>query len=39
VRVHLLGQLAGELDRLHLGAEGAAEDPLYKAFDATLEVA
>jgi hypothetical protein len=39
VGVHLLGQLAGELDRLHLGAEGAAEDPLDEAFDATLEVA
>ena len=39
VGVHLLGQLAGEFDRLHLGAEGAAEDPLDEAFDATLEVA
>jgi hypothetical protein len=39
VRVHLLGQLAGQLDRLHLGAEGAAEDPLDEAFDPTLEVA
>ena len=39
VRVHFLGQPAGELDRLHLGAEGAAEDPLDEAFDPTLEVA
>ena len=39
VGVHLLGELAGELDRLHLGAEGAAEDPLDKAFDPTLKVA
>jgi hypothetical protein len=39
VVVHLLGQLAGELDRLHLGAEGAAEDPLDEAFDSTLEAA
>jgi hypothetical protein len=38
VGVHLLAQLAGELDRLDLGAEGAAEDPLDQAFDATLEV-
>jgi hypothetical protein len=38
VRVHLLGQLAGQLDRLDLGTEGAAEDPLDKAFDPTLEV-
>jgi hypothetical protein len=39
VGVHLLGQLASQLDRLNLGAEGAAEDPLDKAFDAGLEVA
>jgi hypothetical protein len=39
VRVHLLGQLAGEFDRLDLGAEGTAEDALDQAFDATLEVA
>jgi hypothetical protein len=39
VGVHLLGQLAGELDRLHLGAEGAAEDALDEAFNPTLEVA
>jgi hypothetical protein len=39
VGIHLLGQLAGEFDRLHLGAEGAAEDSLDEAFDATLEVA
>jgi len=39
VGVHLLGQLASELDRLHLRAEGAAEDPLDEAFDATLKVA
>jgi hypothetical protein len=39
VGVHLLGELAGELDRLDLGAEGAAEDPLDEAFDPTLKVA
>jgi hypothetical protein len=39
VGIHLLGQLAGQLDRLHLGAEGAAEDPLDEAFYPTLEVA
>jgi hypothetical protein len=39
VGVHLLGQLASELDRLNLGAEGTAEHPLDQAFDATLEVA
>jgi len=39
VGIHLLGQLAGQLDRLYLGAEGAAEDPLDEAFDTTLEVA
>ena len=39
VRVHLVGELAGQLDRLHLRAEGAAEGPLDKAFDATLEAA
>ena len=39
VGVHLLGEFAGEFDRLHLRAEGAAEDPLDEAFDATLEVA
>jgi hypothetical protein len=39
VRVHFLGQLPGKLDRLYLGAEGAAEDPLDEAFDPTLEVA
>jgi hypothetical protein len=32
VGVHLLGQLAGDLYRLHAGAEGAAEN----AFDETL---
>jgi hypothetical protein len=39
VGVHLLGQLASKLNRLYLGAEGAAEDPLDEAFDPTLEVA
>ena len=39
VGVHFLGQLAGQFDRLHLGAEGAAEDPLDEAFDPRLEVA
>jgi hypothetical protein len=39
VGVHFLSQLASELYRLHLGAEGAAEDPLDEAFDSTLEVA
>jgi hypothetical protein len=37
--VHLLGELARQLDRLHLGAEGAAEDALDEAFDPTLEIA
>jgi hypothetical protein len=39
VGVHLLGELAGELDRLHLRAEGTTEDPLNEAFDPTLKVA
>ncbi len=39
MRVHLLGQLAGELDRLHLGAEGAAEHPFDEAFDPGFEIA
>jgi hypothetical protein len=39
VRVHLLRQLAGELDRLNLGAEGAAEDALDEALDACFQVA
>ena len=39
VGVHLLGQFAGQLDRLDLRAEGAAEDPLDEAFDPTLEAA
>jgi hypothetical protein len=39
VRVHFLGEFASEFDRLHLGTEGAAEDPLDEAFDAGLEVA
>jgi len=39
VPVHFLGELAGEFDRLDLGAEGAIEDPLDEAFDPTLEVA
>jgi hypothetical protein len=38
VRVHFLGQAPREFDRLDLGAEGAAEDTLDEAFDATLEV-
>jgi len=39
VGVHLLGQLASQLDRLDLGAESTAEDPLDEAFDPTLKVA
>ena len=39
MRVHLLRQLAGQLDRLHLGAEGAAEHPLDEAFDPGFEIA
>ena len=39
VSVHFLGQFAGQFDRLHLGAEGAAEDPLDETFDPGLEVA
>jgi len=39
VGVHLLGELAGDLDRLHAGAEGAAEDAFDKALDAGFKVA
>jgi hypothetical protein len=34
VRVHLLGQLSGQLDRLNLRREGTAEHALDEAFDA-----
>ena len=37
VVVHLLGQLPRELDRLHRGAEGAAEHPLEEALDLLLD--
>ena len=36
--LHLLRQLAGELDRLDLRAERAAEGPLHEAFQLRLEV-
>ena len=39
VGVHFLRQFARQFDRLHLGAEGAAEDPLDEAFDPRLEIA
>ena len=37
--VHLAGELAGELDRPHLGAEDAAERALDEAGELLLEVA
>jgi hypothetical protein len=36
--VHLLGELAGDLDGLHLRGEGSAEDPLDEVLDPLLEV-
>jgi hypothetical protein len=39
VLVHLLRQLARELDGLHVRAEGAAEHPLEEAFDLLLDAA
>jgi hypothetical protein len=39
VRVHLLGELPGDLDRLHAGAEGAAEDALDESLDPGFQVA
>jgi hypothetical protein len=39
VRVHLLGELARDLDRLHAGAERAAEDTLDEALDPGFQVA
>jgi len=38
VGVHLLGQLARDLDRLHLRREGATEDPFDEALDARFKV-
>jgi hypothetical protein len=38
VGVHLLRELARDLDRLDLRREGAAEDSLDEAFDARFEV-
>ena len=38
VGVHLLGELAGDLDRLNLRREGAAEDPLDEVLDPLLQV-
>ena len=35
--VHLLRELAGELDGLDVRPEGAAEDPLEEAFDLLLD--
>ena len=37
--VHLLGQLARDLDRLHLRGEGTAEDPFDEVLDPLLKVA
>src|SRR6185437_13922584 len=39
VSVHLLRELAGDLDRLHAGAEGAREHALDEALDASFKVA
>jgi len=39
VRVHLLGELARDLHRLHAGAEGAAEHALDEALNASFKVA
>jgi hypothetical protein len=39
VRVHLLGELARDLDRLYAGAEGAAEDAFDETLNAGFEVA
>ena len=36
--LHLLDELARELDRLHVRAKGTAEDTLEKAFDLVLDV-
>jgi hypothetical protein len=38
MRVHLLGQLAGDLNRLDLRREGAAERPLDEVLDPLLQV-
>jgi hypothetical protein len=38
VVVHLLRQLARELDRLDVGSKGAPEHPLEEAFDLLLDV-
>ena len=35
--VHLLGELARELDGLHVGPEGATEDALEEALDLALD--
>jgi hypothetical protein len=37
--VHLLRQLAGDLNRLDLGREGTAEGPFDKALDPCFQVA
>jgi hypothetical protein len=39
VGVHLLGELARDLHRLHAGAEGTAEDAFYEALNAGFKVA
>ena len=39
VGVHLLGELAGDLDRLDAGAEGTAEHALDEALNASFKVA
>jgi len=38
VVLHLLDELARQLDWLHVRAEGAAEDPLEQALDLVLDV-
>jgi hypothetical protein len=38
MRIHLLGQLASELDGLHLRREGATEHPFNEVLDPLLEV-
>jgi len=37
--VHLLGQLPGQLDRLHIRAKSPAENPLEKGLDLVFECA
>jgi hypothetical protein len=39
VRIHLLGELARDLHRLHAGAEGAAEHAFDQALQTGFDVA